>query len=294
MKTYYKPESLTLNDELRKTVSDGKFIALPSGVTHYKEEGSGENYVVLVHGYATPLFIYDKVADALVKEGYHVFRYDLYGRGLSDRVRTEYTARFLAEQLREFVSATIPDKEFILVGTSMGGIVTTTYISLFDPPVKKLILLAPAGMRYRVPFAMRLAEKKGLGEILFALAKGRQERACAAEMLKSDAVVQEEYRKKFSYYAQFKGLQSSTLSSLRHTLLDFGSSLQGYESVGKKRFPVLLIWGTEDKTMPYYQSVEMVKIIPRAKLITYKGSGHIFLYDEGERTSADILDFIKN
>lgn len=293
MKTYYKPESLTLTDEVRKTAKDGKFIALPSGVTHYKEEGAGENYVVLVHGYATPLFIYDKIADALVKEGYHVFRYDLYGRGLSDRIRTDYTARFLAEQLREFVSATIPGKEFVLVGTSMGGIVTTTYISMFDPPVKKLILLAPAGMRYRVPFIMRLAEKKGIGEILFALAKRRQERACAAEMLKSGAAAQDEYRKKYSYYAQFKGLRSSTLSSLRHTLLDFDSSLRAYEAVGKKGFPVLIIWGTEDKTMPYYQSAEMLKIIPRAKLITYKGSGHIFLYDEGERTSADILDFIK-
>ena len=32
MKTYYKPESLTLTDEVRKTAKDGKFIALPSGV----------------------------------------------------------------------------------------------------------------------------------------------------------------------------------------------------------------------------------------------------------------------
>ena len=293
MKTYYKPESSELTEEARKSVTDGKFITLPSGVTHYKEEGEGENYVVLVHGYATPLFIYDKIAEALVKEGYHVLRYDLYGRGLSDRVRAKYTARFLAEQLRDFVSATIPGKEFVLVGTSMGGIVTTTYVSLFDPPVKKLVLLAPAGMRYRVPFIIRLARVKGLGEFLFALAKHRQERACAAEMLKSGVAAQEEYRKKYSYYAQFKGLRRCTLSSLRHTLSDFESSARGYDGVAKKGIPVLIIWGTEDKTMPYYQSVEMLKKIPRAKLITYEGSGHIFLYDEGERTSADVLDFIR-
>lgn len=293
MKTYCKPESLKLTEEVRKTVTDGKFLRLSAGVTHYKEEGEGEKYIVLVHGYATPLYIYDKIADALVKEGYHVFRYDLYGRGLSDRVRAKYTARFLAEQLRDFIAATIPDKEFVLVGTSMGGIVTTTYIALFDPPVKKLVLLAPAGMRYRVPFVMRLARIKGLGEFLFALAKHRQERACAAEMLKSGAAAQEEYRKKYSYYAQFKGLRRSTLSSLRYTLSDFDSSARAYDEVGKKRFPVLIIWGTEDKTMPYYQSAETLKKIPRAKLVTYEGSGHIFLYDEGERTSADVLDFIR-
>jgi len=293
MKTYYKPESLVLTEEVRKSHTDGKYIALPSGITHYKDEGEGENYVVLVHGYATPLFIYDKIAASLVKAGYHVLRYDLFGRGLSDRVDTTYTAEFLAEQLREFVSALIPGKEFDLVATSMGGIIVTTYIAKFDPPVKSLTLLAPAGMNFRVPLPMRLAKIHGLGEILFVLAKGRQERACASEMVKSGEKTKEDYCKKFSYYAQYKGLRKSTLSSLRHTLLDFEKSHEGYYGVAKKGFPVLIIWGTNDKTMPYYQSTEMKKIIPRAKLITYEGSGHIFLYDEGERTSADILDFIK-
>ena len=293
MKNFYKPESLCLTEEVRKNHADGKYVALPSGVTHYKDEGAGENYVVLVHGYATPLFIYDKIAASLVGAGYHVLRYDLFGRGLSDRVRAKYTALFLANQLHEFVSALIPGKKFDLIATSMGGIIVTTYIGKFDPPVKSLTLLAPAGMNYRVPLVMRLAKLGGLGELLFLLAKTRQEYACAAEMKKSGALVQENYRKNFSYYAQYKGLRRCTLSSLRHTLLDFEKSHEGYYETTKKGFPVLIIWGTEDKTMPYYQSAEMKEIIPRAKLITYEGSGHIFLYDEGERTSADILEFIK-
>lgn len=290
--TYYKPESLELTEEVRET-SQGTFVRLPSGITHYKKEGTGEKYAVLVHGYATPLYIYDKVAKGLVEAGYTVYRYDLFGRGLSDRKKGKYTAAFLAEQLHQFVETFLPEKEFVLIGTSMGGIVTTTYVSKYKTGVKQLILLAPAGMPYKVPFIMRLARVKGVGELLFFIAKGRQERACASEMIVSGKEAREEYRKKYSYYAQYKGLRRCTLSSLRYTLLDFKKSVAGYEGVAKKGVPVLVIWGTADKTMPYYQSETMKKYLPDMELITYEGSGHIFVYDEGEKTTADILRFLE-
>ena len=291
---YYKPESLELTEKVRKDCKDGDFIALSAGITHYKKEGTGEKTAVLVHGYATPLYLYDKVAKGLVDAGYTVYRYDLYGRGLSDRVKAKYTAAFLAEQLHEFIQALLPEKDIVLIGTSMGGIVTTTYISKYKNSVKRLILLAPAGMPYKVPFIMKITRIKGVGEMLFALAKGRQERACADEMIYSGKDAQEEYRKKFSYYAQFKGLRRCTLSSLRYTLQDFKKSTEGYLGVAKKGVPVFTIWGTADKTMPYYQSKTMKKYLPEMRLVTYEGSGHIFLYDEGERTVKDILDYLND
>lgn len=289
---YYKPESKRLDDKVRAECKDGAFIRLSAGMTHYKKEGSGEKYAVLVHGYATPYFIYDKVSQGLTEAGYTVYRYDLFGRGLSDRPKTKYTADFFAKQLDEFVSALLPEKEFVLIGTSMGGIVTTTYLSKYGNRIKKLVLLAPAGMPYDLPLPMRLCKIKGLGELLFYVAKGRQERACADEIIKSGEEVREAYRKKFSYYAQFKGLRYATLSSLRHTLTNFKKSTQGYLGVAEKRIPTLVIWGTDDKTMPYYQSETMKKYLPEMRLITYQGSGHVFLYDEGDRTVKDILPFI--
>ena len=290
---YYKPESLPLTEKVRAECEDGSFIRLSSGVTHYKLEGNGNKYAVLVHGYATPYFIYDKISDGLVRAGYTVLRYDLFGRGLSDRPKVKYTADFLANQLHEIITALLPEKDILLVGTSMGGIITTTYVSKYKNHVKQLVLLAPAGMKYNITFAMRLCKIKGLGELLFVIAKDRQEKTCAVEILKSGDKVREDYRKKFSYYAQFKGFRRATLSSLRYTLLDFKKSLEGYVGVNKMRVPTLVIWGTEDKTMPYYQSETMKKYLSQMQLITYEGSGHIFLYDEGERTMKDLLSFIE-
>lgn len=76
----------------------GQFIDLACGRTHYEVSGNGEP-VVLVHGYATPFYIYDKVFAELVAAGYRVLRYDLLGRGYSERVKRVYDADLFAEQL---------------------------------------------------------------------------------------------------------------------------------------------------------------------------------------------------
>lgn len=52
---------------------------------------------MLVHGYATPYYIYDKIFDFLVNKGYRVLRYDLLGRGFSQRVDKDYTPSLFAE-----------------------------------------------------------------------------------------------------------------------------------------------------------------------------------------------------
>ena len=71
-------------------------------------------------------------------------------------------------------------------------------------------------------------------------------------------------------------------------------TILGYKAVAQSGIPFLCIWGRLDKTMPYYQTQRLLEVCPDVKLITYEKSGHIFVYDEGERTAADILDFLNN
>jgi len=291
----YKANSIDLTFESAKKLGvDGDFIQLPSGFTHYKVEGNenGE-WCVLCHGYATPLFIYDKVAAKLVEEGYHVLRYDLLGRGLSERVKAIYDPDLFAKQLDEITKAIIGDDSFYLFGTSMGGTITTTYTSKHLDKVKKLVLLAPAGMHFEAPAYMKICAIKGLGEFVFknfgakVLTKG-----CASEIIYSGEKVKEDYMDKFAYHTQFKGMMLCTLSSLRNTILKIDQAKKGYDAI-KNKLPILVIWGTNDHTMPYYQSKEMKETIPQMELITYEGSGHIFLYDEGDRTMKDVIPFLK-
>ncbi len=291
--TDYKANSLKLTKEVRER-SEGEFIDLPLGFTHYKCEGEGTEWVVLVHGYATPLYIYDKIAEGLVKEGYKVLRYDLIGRGLSERIKAKYDPALFVRQLEELTDAVIGDEPFYLFGTSMGGTITTSYTAKHPEKVKKLVLLAPAGMRYDYPFYMKLAKIKGLGELMFNTIGGKiLTKGCASEMIYSGDEVADEYRRQFAECIQYKGMIRATLSSMRYTLLNFEESEKGYEGTGKSKVPVLVVWGTADKTMPYYQAERMKMFLPQMKLVSYENSGHIFVYDEGERTVNTVLPFLR-
>jgi len=289
----YKPNSLQITEEVKRA-ADGAFVDLPSGFTHYKIEGEAGEWCVLTHGYSTPLYIYDRVAEALVAAGYRVLRYDLLGRGLSERVKGDYVPSLFANQLYELVSAVIPGERFYLFGTSMGGIVTTTFVAAHPELVKKLVLYAPAGMVFKVPAYMKLFSLKGVGEALVLpfgpkiLTKG-----CASELYHCAPEVVQSYRDRFAYYVQFKGMMRCVLSSLRHTILNFEENRKGYEGTARSGIPVLVVWGTIDKTMPYYQAATMQTVLPNMRLVTFEGAGHVFLYDEPERTMQATLPFLQ-
>ncbi|MFA6866515.1 MAG: alpha/beta hydrolase [Clostridia bacterium] len=279
-------EKYELTDEVRAK-SEGSFVALPCGNTHYELKGEGEA-IVLVHGYATPYYIYDKLFDGFVKAGYKVLRYDLLGRGLSERVNKKYTPELFAEQLKELVDTVLPNESFYLTGTSMGGAIVTAYIAKYSDKVKKLFLLAPAGMNFKAPAYMKLSNIPVLGEIIFYLLGTKiLLKKCSSELIYSKDE-SDYYMEKFAESIKYKGFSRATLSSLRNTILNQKVTIPNYMEVEKTDIPIVLIWGTIDKTMPYYQVKQLKSIIPRTKLYTFENSGHIFLFDEGQRT-LDIL-----
>lgn len=286
----YRSDSI---EAIRQVVPDADFVSLPVGFTHYKMEGESGEWCVLTHGYATPLYIYDRVAAALLEAGYRVLRYDLLGRGLSERVKRDYTPALLGEQLYQLVEALIPGERFYLFGTSMGGTVTTTFLAAHPDRVKKLVLYAPAGMIFKAPAYMKLCRLPGLGDLLFATLGAKiLTKGCASELTHSAPEVVENYRRQFAYHTQFKGMMRCVLSSLRHTILAFDEDRKGYEGTARSGVPVLVVWGTEDKTMPYYQAATMQEVVPQMRLVTFEGSGHVFLYDEPDRTMAVTLPFL--
>ena len=286
-------ESIELTAEERSKKS-GSFIELPCGITHYCIEGDGDA-VVLVHGYATPYFIYDKIFEGLVNCGYRVLRYDLLGRGYSQRADGKYTPAFFARQLEELADELLGSEPFILVGTSMGGTICAEYFRGHKNRVKQLVLLAPAGMdTFKPPLYMKLCKPAGLGELIFYNIAGKLLlKKCASELYHVSAQEKDYYQRSFADACLYKGFLRCTLSSLRFTILNTAQAVKGYDAIGKSGLPLLCIWGTADKTMPYYQSQRLRELCPQVKLITYEGSGHIFLFDEAERTLGDVLEFLR-
>ena len=118
---YFIPdlETTALDDPTRRQLG-GSFIQLSDGYTHYRLEGPVAGPpVVLIHGFSVPLFNWDHTVPDLIQAGFRVLRYDLYGRGLSDRPRTDYTKELFDRQLRELLAALKITTPVDLVGLSM-------------------------------------------------------------------------------------------------------------------------------------------------------------------------------
>src|SRR5579872_7227065 len=89
---HHDQETEDLSDAARRGTG-GSYVRLSDGVTHYELAGpENARTVVLVHGFSVPYYLWDPTFTALVKAGMRTLRYDLYGRGYSDRPAEIYDA----------------------------------------------------------------------------------------------------------------------------------------------------------------------------------------------------------
>src|SRR5438067_3773287 len=98
-------ETLNMDDAARRGVS-GSFVRLSDGVTHYQLGGPAAGAtLVLIPGFSTPYNVWDPTYDGLTAAGARVLRYELYGRGWSDRPSARYDADFYDRQIVDLLNA---------------------------------------------------------------------------------------------------------------------------------------------------------------------------------------------
>jgi pimeloyl-ACP methyl ester carboxylesterase len=134
----YLGETKELNEKTRKS-SGGSYIQLPDGITHYEVSNpEQDDIVVLVHGFSVPYFIFDPTFEFLSRSGFRTLRYDLFGRGFSDRPQTRYDIDLFVRQLADLLDALRFPRPVSLIGLSMGGPITATFTERYPERVNKL------------------------------------------------------------------------------------------------------------------------------------------------------------
>lgn len=103
-----------------------QFVQLSQGKTRYQDVGPKDGpVVVLVHGMAMSMFVWERVVEPLVASGFRVVRYDLFGRGLSDKPAVVYNLALFEQQWLDLLAHLQISGPIYLVGTSMGGAIAT-------------------------------------------------------------------------------------------------------------------------------------------------------------------------
>lgn len=288
----YIHEKKIINDALRQSV-EGDFISLSTGYTHYQiSNADAAETVVLVHGFSVPMFIWEPTFQFLTAAGYRVLRFDLFGRGYSDRPKAEYDLDFFATQLRDLLDELNITEPINLFGLSMGGAITATFTARHPERVKKLALFAPAGGD-EIPRSTvtKLMEVPLLGELLMGFfGKKTLVDAIAGDFYDEEMIAH--FTKMYAPQLDYSGFGRAILQTIRSNALRDASAT--YRKVGELTIPKLLVWGRDDQTVPYDQAEAVVASLPQVRFHTIEQSGHIPHYEDAEQVNPIILDFLKN
>jgi len=278
-----------LNEAAREN-APGSFMEGPAGKIHYEIEGPEEGPpVLLVHGVSGPMSVWDETVPALAEQGFRVIRFDLYGRGYSDRPDVTYDLSLYTRQVNALLNHTVGDREVYLVGSSMGCIVVATLAQEHPERFPRVALIGPAGFPLQATPVTSLMKVPYLNSYLMNTVGGKNLRAHNRNYFyqpEKFAPYHESYLEQMQYHGYKRAILSTMLN------MPVKSFEGGYEALGRLGKPLLLIWGKEDKTFPFTFHKTALDLMPQAEFLAVNEAGHLPMYEQPEKVHKKLLEFL--
>lgn len=281
-----REEPLRLDEASRAAGS--RFVSLSAGQTHYDVTGPDDGpTVVLVHGTTIPAFGWDRNVTPLADAGFRVVRYDLYGRGLSDRVDADYGLDLYVAQLRELVDHVAPGRSVDLVGFSLGGMVVSEFSIRHPDRVRRVAMIAPSGIGTDLPLVAKLAAAPVLGEYLMRLVGTRHLRPTRRGFAHPDQHA--DFDAAYFETIRFEGSRRAVLETLRS--VPFNGYEDGFRRLGDLGKPVALIWGRQDAVVPFSSSTRVRDLARPSTFVAVDDAGHMVSYEQPGIVNAALIEF---
>lgn len=286
----FKSEVAELNMQTR-TGLPGEFIELEDGVVHYelRDSASNSQTTIFVHGFSVPYYIWDPTVTALSNAGLRTLRYDLYGRGYSDRPKTTYNLNLFERQLYNLVEQLHLDIPVNLVGISMRGSIVAHFAVHHREMVQRLCLIDPAGFSTVKSMPMSLIKAPLIGEILLDIFGEK----VFVSGLSNDFYQPHlfpEYQQKYLDQMKYRGFKQALLSTIRQKVAEDQTHI--YQQLRSLDIPMLVFWGKYDKTFPI-TTVDMVRtILPSVEIHIIDEAGHVPHYEQPDRVNPILISFL--
>lgn len=264
-----------------------KFVEVNGAKYAYEDDGKGP-VIVFGHSLAFNRRQFEAQAEFLSKD-FRCIRLDFPGQGLSVGKQGGWDVWDMVEDLRAFLNA-IGVSKAILVGISQGAAVFGRFVGRYPEMVEAFVLMSAN------PTAFPPAARERVSAQADILAKG--DKAQIDEMLA--ALIQ-------------RNLSDYTLAHKpevieRARAIVFGHNLEGlsqaqrvplsYDALGDHlkatSFPVMVMWGRGDKTLPPENAETYRALLPSSRIEIVDNGGHALPMEQAEEVSGLIGNFIQS
>ncbi len=227
---------------------------------YYQVAGVGEP-VILVHGLSASSRWWVRNIPALAQR-YRVYMLDLPGFGMMRRFRRRFALDELASGIVAWMEA-LDIQQAHLIGHSMGGYICLRMAAQHPERVKRLVLVAPAG----IPHVRSVR-----GYLIPLLVAIHYCKPSFLPILFSDAL-------RAGPLTILRAAQDLLTRDIRDCLKDV-------------RAPTLLVWGEHDALVPPMFGSILQQEIKGARLLVFKRAGHVVMFDQAEQFNAEVLGFL--
>ena len=269
-----------------RSKTPGKYVQLSKGWTHYEISGPEKGKtVLLVHGFSCPYFIWDSTVTSLTKAGFRVIRFDLWGRGTSDRPDVTYDISLFKSQIEELLKKLNINKPFDIVGLSMGGAVSAAFVGDNPNLIRKVVLLDPFSEKAKLfPINIPIVGSYIVSTVIIPSSPNKQ----SFDVQNPDKIPSD-WKEKIRAQMKFKGFTRAIFSTLINTI---GQDPRPYfEKMGKQKKQSLVFWGEKDKTTPAGTGIYLKKVL-NCDYRLVANAGHLVHVDAPDLVYSEIIKFL--
>jgi len=252
---------------------------LPQLELHYVRQGGGEPLLMIMGMSGTHLH-WGEPFRAELERDFDVIAYDHRGVGQSSRVEAPFTISELADDAAGLMDALELESAHVM-GISMGGMVAQELVLRHPERVRTLAL----GCTYAGGPGSSLTGQDVISELSSSMLSGDRERAIRTAW---EVNVSPAFAIGQATYETFADI-ARQLPVAVPVIMAQAQAVGGHDTSARLpeiRVPTLVIHGTEDRMLPVGNAQVIARAIPGARLEVMAGVGHLFFWEEPERSAA--------
>lgn len=244
----------------------------------YERSGSGPP-LLLIMGMSGTLRHWGEPLLEPLRQSFETIVYDHRGVGGSSRVQEPFTIGALAEDAAALLDALQIESAHVM-GISMGGMVAQELAVSHPQRLRSLVL----GCTYCGGPGSALTSEQVLRKLAEAMTSGDQDRAIRAAW---EANVSRGFAAVEQAWESFLQIGREGAVAVP-VIMEQMRAIAGHDTsgrLGQVRAPTLIVHGTEDEMLPVANAHAIAERIPEARLEIMQGVGHLFFWEEPERSA---------